>query len=83
MDVAAIAKQILDALTSGLTGLVKVVPESIKNTFENLFLTTTGTGESATTNVSTFAIVMLVFGGVALAFGITKLVFHLVRSKIG
>lgn len=83
MDVAAIAKQIIDALTSGLTGLVKVVPESIKSTFENLFLTTTGTGEQATTSVSTFAIVMLVFGGVALAFGITKLVFHLVRSKIG
>ena len=83
MDVAAIAKQILDALTSGLTGLVKVVPQSIKDTFENLFLTTTGTGESATTQVPTFAIVMLVFGGVALAFGITKLVFHLVRSKIG
>lgn len=79
MAVSEIASSIIGALTSGLTGMVSAIPTAIKDTFQNLFFTTNG----STTEVSTFAIVMLVFGGVALAFGITKLVYHLVRSKVG
>ena len=59
MTAAEIAKEILDAITSGLTGLVSAIPTAIKDTFDALFLTTTGTGEGATQSISTFAIVML------------------------
>lgn len=79
MEVATIASSILSALTSGLTGLVSAIPTAIKDTFVNLFTDTSGN----TTTLSTFAIVMLVFGGIALAFGISKLVYHLVANKIG
>ena len=83
MTAAQIAKEILDAITSGLTGLISAIPTAIKDTFDALFITTTGSGESATQGISMFAIVMLVFGGITLAFGITKLVYNLVREKVG
>lgn len=83
MTAAQIAKEILDALTAGLTGLVNAIPTAIKDTFNSLFITTNGEGQTATQGISTFAIVMLVFGGVTLAFGITKLIYNLIRSKVG
>lgn len=83
MTATQIANDIIGALTSGVSGLISTIPNAIKDAFEALFLTTTGSGESAVTRVSTFSIVMLIFGGIALAFGLTKLVYNLVRSKIG
>lgn len=82
MSVSALASAIMTALTSALVGsngILTVVPAGIVTAFDALFLT--GTGESQT--LSNFATVMLVFGGIALAFGITKLVFNLVSNKIG
>ena len=83
MTAAEIAKEILDAITSGLTGLVSAIPTAIKDTFDSLFITTTNVGDTTTQGISTFAIVMLVFGGITLAFGITKLIYNLIRSKVG
>lgn len=82
MSVSALASAIMTALTSALVGsngILTVVPAGIVTAFDALFLT--GTGDSQT--ISNFATVMLVFGGIALAFGITKLVFNLVSNKIG
>lgn len=82
MTVSALASAIMAALTAALVGsngILTVVPQGIVTAFDALFIT--GTGESAT--ISNFATVMLVFGGIALAFGITKLVFNLVSNKIG
>lgn len=82
MSVSALASAIMTALTSALVGsngILTVVPAGIVTAFDALFLT--GTGENQT--LSNFATVMLVFGGIALAFGITKLVFNLVSNKIG
>lgn len=83
MTATQIANDIIGALTSGVSGLISTVPNAIKDAFDALFITTTGSGETATQNISTFAVVMLIFGGVALAFGLTKLVYNLIRSKVG
>lgn len=83
MNTSNVISQIFDALLGGLTEVVSAIPTAIKDTFQALFFTTTEVGGVATTNVSSFAIVMLIFGGVALAIGITKLVFHLVGRKVG
>lgn len=83
MTATQIASDIIGALTSGLSGLISAVPNAIKDAFNALFITTTGEGASAASHVSSFAIVMLVFGGIALAFGLTKLVYNLIRSKVG
>lgn len=82
MTVSALASAIMSALTAALVGengILTVIPAGIKSAFEALFITT-GTN---TSELSVFATVMLVFGGIALAFGITKLVFNLVSNKIG
>lgn len=82
MSVSALATAIMTAITSALVGsngILTVVPAGIVTAFDALFLT--GTGESQT--ISNFATVMLVFGSIALAFGITKLVFNLIANKIG
>lgn len=79
MTVAEIGSSVIGALTSGLTGLVSAIPTAIKTTFENLFFDGTGTTQS----VSNFAVVSLIFGGIALAFGLSKLVYHCVANKIG
>lgn len=79
MSVTSIASGIIEALTSGLTGIVTAVPQAIVNAFTALFMT--GSGENQT--LSAFAIVMLVFGGIALAFGITKLIYNVVRTHTG
>lgn len=81
MAVADLASAIMAALTSALVGengILTKVPQGIKTAFETLFI------DSGTTPaLSVFATVMLVFGGIALAFGITKLIFNLVANKIG
>lgn len=79
MVVADIVSQITGALTGALTSLVSAIPAAIKAAFQALFFDTSGT----TTSVSNMAIVLLVFGGVALGIGITKLIWHKVTSKVG
>ena len=79
MAVADIISSITSALVGAITSLVGAIPAGIKNAFEALFFDTAGN----TTTVSKMAVVLLVFGGVALAIGLTKLVWHLVRSKVG
>ena len=81
MSVADLASAIMAALTSALVGengILTRVPQGIKTAFETLFIDS-GTNPA----LSVFATVMLVFGGIALAFGITKLIFNLVANKIG
>lgn len=78
MDAAAIGTAIVQALTSALS-MVQTVAASILSGFNALFFT--GTGETQT--LSSFAVVMLVFGGVALAVGIGRLVLNLIRGKVG
>lgn len=79
MTVTEIATSIINAITSALTGLLGPIATAIKDAFVALFMDNHGD----TTTLSTFAIVMLVFGGIALAFGISKLVYNLIRSKVG
>lgn len=82
MSVSALATAIMTAITSALVGsngILTVVPAGIVTAFDALFLT----GEGANQTISNFATVMLVFGSIALAFGITKLVFNLIANKIG
>lgn len=83
MSVTEIASEIVNAILAPLTDMLTAVPQAIVTAFQALFITTTGTGSDAVSHISIFGIVMLVFGGVALAFGLTKLVYHLVSKKVG
>lgn len=83
MTASQIASSVVGALLAPLTEILVQVPQAIVQAFTALFITTTGSGETATQAISVFAIVMLVFGGISLAIGITKLVFHSVSRKVG
>ena len=61
--------QIVKAITDAFTGLLYGVGSGIVGTFDTLFVKS-GTGE--TTELTTFAIVGLVFLGVGTAWGIVR-----------
>lgn len=83
MNVSTVASTILEALKSGLT-FVGELANGIKDGILRMFTDGTMTeGVYSPTNISTAGVILLVFGGVALAFGICKLCFHIFRSKIG
>lgn len=84
MDVSTVSSSILGALKSGLT-FVGELASGVKDGILRMFTdgTITEGGVYSPTNISTAGIILLVFGGVALAFGICKLCFHIFRSKIG
>ena len=61
--------QIVKAITDAFTGLLSGVGSGIVGTFETLFVKS-GTGE--TTELTTFAVVGLVFLGVGTAWGFVR-----------
>ena len=67
--------KIIEAITSSFTGLLSGVGSGIVNTFETLFIKTSG----ETVELTTFATVSLVTLGVGLAWGSLKWL----RSKVG
>lgn len=71
-----IGGQIIDAFTSGFTGLVTYIPNTISTGFQNLFVDSNG-------NLTVFVYVCLVFGGIALVMGLLYLVYNLIAKKIG
>lgn len=83
MTPAQIVSQIVEILTSGLTSFAQGIGGGISDAVQAMFFTTTGSGESATTTLSIYAIMVLVFGGVALAVGLTRLIFNWLGSLGG
>ena len=79
MVIADIISQVCSALLGALTQFVTAIPTAIKTCFTTLFFDTSGN----TTVVSEMASVLLVFGGVALAIGLTRWVTHLLSRKVG
>lgn len=83
MTPAQIVSQIVEILTSGLTAWAQAIGGGISSAVQAMFFTTTGTGADATTSLSIYAIMVLVFGGIALAVGITRLIFNWLGSLGG
>lgn len=79
MAVADIASAIVNALLAPISALLGSLPGNLATAFSNMFFVT----EGSTQSITPFAIVMLVFGGVALAFGLVHLVFRLITRKVG
>lgn len=83
MTPSAIVAEIVQILTSGLTSFAQGIGGGISSAVQAMFFTTTGTGADATTSLSIYAIMVLVFGGVALAVGLTRLIFNWLGSLGG
>lgn len=72
--------EIIEILVGGVTKMGQGIGSGINGVVQSMFLTTTGEGASAVTKLSTFGGIVAVFGGIALAIGLTKLVYHFVTS---
>lgn len=75
-----IVQDIVEILVAGLTELGTGIGSGIANFVNSLAFQTTGEGSSATTELSVFFVMVLVFAGVALAIGLTTRIFQWLSS---
>ena len=73
----AILQEICEILVGGLTSLGTGIGSGINNAVQELFIVT---GEGGAQTLSTFGIVIAIFGGIALAVGLTTLVTKWIMS---
>lgn len=70
--------EFVEILVGGISGIASGIGDGVNGFVTDLFLTV-GTGGEIE-GLSTFGGVVAVFGGVALAIGLTTLVFNWIRS---
>lgn len=75
-----VVTEIVNILVSGITQLGTGIGSGVANFIQSLAFTTTGSGENATTEMSVFFVLIVVFAGVALAIGLTTKLFNWLSS---
>ena len=75
---AAILVEFIKLLVAGISELAKGIGTGVNDFIKDLFLVVDAQG--AVTGLSTFGGVVAIFGGIALATGITTLIFNWIRS---
>lgn len=75
-----IMKSIIEILVGGITEVAKGIGAGFSTLAQSVFLTTTGEGASATTTLSTFGVLIVVFAGISLAIGLSRWVVNFVAS---
>lgn len=77
---STILQEIVTILVGGITGMAEGIGSGLNQMATSLFITTTGEGASATQTLSTFGGIVAIFGGIALAVGLTTLVTKWIMS---
>lgn len=72
----AILQEIITILTGGISGIASGIGQGLSTLTTSIFLT--GTGE--TQKLSTFGGIIVVFAGISLAIGLSRLVVNWVTS---
>lgn len=75
-----IMQAIIEILVGGITEVAKGIGGGLSTLAQSVFLTTTGEGVSATTSLSTFGVLIVVFAGISLAIGLSRWVVNFVAS---
>ena len=78
---AEVLSEIIELLTSGITGIATGIGTGLGNLVENIFLKVDSTG--AVQGLSMFGGVVVIFAGVGLAIGLSKLVVHWITGLGG
>ncbi|PWL76847.1 MAG: hypothetical protein DBY22_00595 [Clostridiales bacterium] len=76
----AVLTEIIELLTGGLTGMATGIGAGLGDLAKSIFLETTGEGASATTTLSVFGALIIIFAGVSLAIGLSRWVVNWVTS---
>lgn len=74
----AILTEFIQLLVGGISELAKGIGTGVNGFVKDLLLVTESNG--TVTGLSTFGGVVAIFGGIALAVGITTLIFNWIRS---
>lgn len=74
MEGTAIVTQIIAILVSGIKGIATGIGEGLSSLVQSIFFVTETVGETTTTVMSTFGILVCVFAGISLAIGLSRLV---------
>lgn len=77
---SSVLNELITLLTDGISGMASGLGSGLQALVSNIFLETTGTGSDATTTLSTFGGVIVIFGAVALAIGLSKFIVNWLTS---
>lgn len=80
MQGTAVVTAIVQILVSGITGIATGIGTGLTSLVQAIFFTTTGTGESTTTTLSMFGIMIVAFAGISLAIGLSRWVLQFLTS---
>lgn len=83
MEGTAIVTQIISILTAGIKGIATGIGEGLSSLVQSIFFVTTTVGDTTTTTMSTFGILVCVFAGISLAIGLSRLVVRWLSSLGG
>lgn len=75
-----IMQAIIEILVGGISGVATGIGQGLSTLAQSVFLQTTGSGESATTSLSVFGVLVVVFAGISLAIGLSRWVVNFVAS---
>lgn len=80
MSGTAILAEIISLLVGGISGVAKGIGSGLSELAQSIFLATTGAGETATTGLSVFGTLIIIFAGISLAIGLSRWVLNFVTS---
>ena len=75
-----IMQAIIEILVGGISGVATGIGQGLSTLAQSVFLQTTGTGDTATTSLSVFGVLVVVFAGISLAIGLSRWVVNFVAS---
>ena len=75
-----IVAQIIQILVSGFTEMASGIGDGLNELAKSIFLEQSGTGETATWGLSMFGQLIVAFGAVALAIGLSRFVVNWLTS---
>ena len=75
-----IMQAIIEILVGGISGVATGIGQGLSTLAQSVFLQTTGNGESATTSLSVFGVLVVVFAGISLAIGLSRWVVNFIAS---
>lgn len=75
-----ILSEIISLLTGGITGVATGIGSGLSTLAKSVFIETIGEGSSATTQLSTFGSLIVIFAGIGLATGLSRWVVNFCTS---
>lgn len=80
MSGVQIMQAIIEILVGGISGVATGIGQGLSTLAQSVFLQTSGSGDSATTSLSVFGVLVVVFAGISLAIGLSRWVVNFVAS---